>query len=165
MKSFLERPDCRRYICKSSLEKLCWAIAPKLCNSSEIFWLPLELIFARLLACKSVSVRRIQTKVLQQEAVGNQRFSWALHQNRASMAMMCHDSHPCNSVWHSRCACQNFSTQSCRRQLFFFLLKFIFSMVLIKTKTENKNKLRVITSLQFYILAFTSFALVLTVSN
>lgn len=35
-------------------------------------------------------------------------------------------------------------------------------MVLIKTKTENKNKLRVITSLQFYILAFTSFALVLT---
>lgn len=37
MKSFLERPDCRRYICKSSLEKLCWAIAPKLCNSSEIF--------------------------------------------------------------------------------------------------------------------------------
>lgn len=37
MKSFLKRPDCRRYICKSSLEKLCLAIAPKLCNSSEIF--------------------------------------------------------------------------------------------------------------------------------
>lgn len=163
MKSFLKRPDCRRYICKSSLEKLCWAIAQKLCNSSEIFWLPMELIFARLLACKSVSVRRIQTKVLQQEAVGNQRFSWALHQNRASMAMMCHDSHPCNSVWHSRCACQKF--QHPGGNYFFFRLKFIFSMVLIKTKTENKNKLRVITSLQFYILAFTSFALVLTVSN
>lgn len=139
MKSFLERPDCRRYICKSSLEKLCWAIAPKLCNSSEIFWLPLELIFARLLACKSVSVRRIQTKVLQQEAVGNQRFSWALHQNRASMAMMCHDSHPCNSVWHSRCACQKFQHPIFQEAIIFFSFSnLFFRWCLLKQKQKIK---------------------------
>lgn len=36
MKSFLKRSDRRRYI-QVVIRKLCWAIAPKLCNSSDIF--------------------------------------------------------------------------------------------------------------------------------
>lgn len=162
MKSFLKRPDCRRYICKSSLEKFCWAIAPKLCNSSEIFWNSSSRAYWR--------VKVSRWDVYKQKCYSKKQL--AIRDFPEHYTRIARQWRWCAMILILAILCgivvvlvKNFSTQSSRRQLFFFRLKFIFSMVLIKTKTENKNKLRVITSLQFYILAFTSFALVLTVSN
>lgn len=140
MKSFLKRPDCRRYICKSSLEKLCWAIAPKLCNSSEIFWLPMELIFARLLACKKVS----RWDVYKQKCYSKKQL--AIRDFPEHYTRIARQWRWCAMILILAILCgivvvlvKNFSTQSSRRQLFFFFFSNLFSRwCLLKQKQKIK---------------------------
>lgn len=165
MKSFLERPDCRRYICKSSLDNSVGRLHQNCVTHQKFFdyhWNSSSRAYWRVKVSrwdvykqKCYSKKQLAIRDFPEHYTRIAR-QWRWCAMILILAILCGI-----VVVLVKISAPNFLGGN----YFFFLLKFIFSMVLIKTKTENKNKLRVITSLQFYILAFTSFALVLTVSN